>query len=304
VNPGDDPVEVANEACLSISSQSMPACIGNVVAAVERENYITRSFQRALHKMSAEFDTKMGRHEIMTILKRLRGYASPRRLLVIGAGDDSEAWEVINNRIEGGFTCFLERTLRQHSNNHHESENKEESIEIEYDASNNAFSRVAYEIEESLGSFTLTERDVYEKTMEVSANYSHIPWDVVVLYDFCDGKRRTDKGRLQLDLSIDQVQRCRQAYINYAAERASDDGYVFIQLPQSDGYDNIPNEEGFNLEMLEHKFLFKHELIRHLGSRRPLVYFTSMVSMLSFENDCCCSYPIILRIYFLHKYYK
>ena len=93
-------------------------------------------------------------------------------------------------------------------------------------------------------------------------------------------------------------QQCSQKYLEYASDRAADDGYLFIQVLQattppyqgtsSSGSssssssrihppteilipDKFPDEQ-----RPENKFMYRRDLSSHLGSQIPLRYYTSL----------------------------
>ena len=85
-HPGDDPYEIAREVCVAIASATMEECIQGVLVSLNEKNYMKR-FQTAVTSNLRTSKTSMSRHEKLTILKRLRTFERPRRLLVIGNVD-------------------------------------------------------------------------------------------------------------------------------------------------------------------------------------------------------------------------
>ena len=82
-HPGDDPYEIAREVCVAIASATMEDCIQGVLVSLEEKDYMKR-FQTVVSPSLRTSKTSMSRHEKLTILKRLRTFEKPRRLLVIG----------------------------------------------------------------------------------------------------------------------------------------------------------------------------------------------------------------------------
>ena len=89
LHPGDDPAAVAREACAATESQQAD-CVGAVVAEIASRDYMAR-FHAAASGPTRVSPTAMSRHEKLTIVKRLRAFERPRRLLVIGAGPEAAA---------------------------------------------------------------------------------------------------------------------------------------------------------------------------------------------------------------------
>ena len=92
-HPGDDPYEIAREVCAAIASATMEDCIQGVLGSLDEKNYMKR-FQTVVTPSLRTSKISMSRHEKLTILKRLRTFERPRRLLVIGNSNRTlpESW--------------------------------------------------------------------------------------------------------------------------------------------------------------------------------------------------------------------
>lgn len=118
---------------------------------------------------------QMSRHEVFSLLSRLRRYPSPRRLLVIGGShDDALLWNEVNSKAKGGTSCFVTR-----------NEQDSRPLEMRF-----PFIRVVQEVEDRLsGNATsqmpLVRQESGRVQIEIKSNFSHVPWDVILLYDIC-----------------------------------------------------------------------------------------------------------------------
>lgn len=266
---GDAVERYSAEVCERIGGDSHQ-CSQSVSNTILKEDWI-KSFNLVF---SFHTGFQLSRHEILILIKRLRRFPSPRRLLVLGATyTDMLLWEQINGKEAGGYTCFVNRTFA-----------KDNSMSVD-----KPFVRVIYDVEKAIDpsrSYT-SPRDAAEMSLENPANYSTIPWDVVLLYDLCKddyGQRaapvtemdmKTTQAQMHLEIS------CSQKYLEYATQIVSDTGYVFLHTR--------PGSAMFRTSLygLENKFLYRHHISSHIGgvadsggeelSTGSLVFYTSQV---------------------------
>ena len=242
-NPGDNFDSVAKEACLSVKADHLSGCILQVSSSLDAVNYI-RVFQEEWNAVVNDsiIDIGMSRHEFLTVIKRLRRFPAPRRLLVIGGSDaDNRIWSAVNGKKEGGYTCFMNKRFLSGKSF------------ITYDG---IFSSSATDIENSISvmKFNLSGSDHNED----NSNYSHIPWDIVVLYDLCD-EGLMSRSDIEFNGVSILKKLCLQSYFEYSVQRLSDDGYLFL-----------PSFPGINESTATLKFLYSNQILPHLGSRSPV----------------------------------
>ena len=250
-HPGDDPVAVAREACMAIG-RSTDDCLQALLAKINEGDWMAR-FQVAATVSSRGSEWSMSRHEKLTIMKRLRTFEQPRRLLVIGAGaSEAMFWVKMNSRKEGGFTCFIEREVPVPQRS---DDAVHDVLAISQILSDEPFTQIAYDIEKIISpTRQWRDYDMWEMHKEIPSNFSFIPWDAVVLYDICR------------DADTSTRQRCTQLYFDFAVARTVDDGFFFLQYL----------EDREDVRQAEEKFLYRFDLSRHLGSATPLRYYSSL----------------------------
>ena len=269
LHPGDDPVEVAREACTATESKQVD-CVGAVMAEIASRDYMAR-FHSAASGPTRVSPTSMSRHEKLTIVKRLRAFERPRRLLVIGAGPEAAFWHEMNGRSEGGFTCFIERALPPRDPQQFATTPATPNVAADMDMlkaersmAGVPFIKVAYDVESALApGREWSPLDHAEMSREIPSNFSILPWDVVVLYDIC-----------REESAPDGHQRCVQTYFEYAAERTIDDGYFFVQASTATAAEG--GEKEVDERRATEKFAGRFEVNAHIGSQVPLRYFTSL----------------------------
>ena len=253
--------------------QGGPDCPKSVLQSIQHDDWIA-AFNNA-RELETEF--KMSRHETLSIIKRIRRYPAPRRLLVLGGGlADINVWDKVNGKDTGGYTCFVNRTFYP------------ESVSINIDQ---PFVRVIYDIEALLGTFQRTAIDDVELSLETPANYSTLPWDVVLLYDICESFQ-DDKQRIfythdcEAQSSPDCIQRrkCSQLYLDYATQLVSDSGYVFMYIHVNSSI------FASDFDSLENKFLYRHRISPHIVDKSggledaALFFYTSRVRCSDFRT--------------------
>jgi hypothetical protein len=163
---------------------------------------------------------------------------------------------------------------------------------------------IATEVENELGYSPMpsyAERNNIDPLKDILGGISNHPWDMVLMYDICrqedqvsviplpeptdmsaaaQSTRRLCRGAHDFEIMYkDQSAvctaklKCAQAYIDFAAERVSDIGYVFILSPDLKN-DKVYRYLSFNL--LEEMFLHRRVVSTHIADMQTtLVYYTS-----------------------------
>lgn len=83
-HPGDDFGIVSQEACTSIGLEE--PCFGQVVESLEYHNWAPANWD--------SINSPLSRHQVQTILYRIRKFQNPR-VLLLGAGIDTPMWYVV-----------------------------------------------------------------------------------------------------------------------------------------------------------------------------------------------------------------
>ena len=251
VHSGDNYNEAAIDICAKLPID-LQSCQSLISSKLNTEDWI-QHFSN-LYLNSNQLNLQLSRFQYITIIQKLRKYQNPRRLLVIGAdSEDMNLWNRINIKQSGGTTVFLSRNLLL--------------------SSNNPLIRTNYDIELQLNTSIIELNSYYNEIYdEITADYRFMNFDCIILYDLCN-----NINNFQYKI------KCIQLYLEYSIDIVSDDGYLFIQINNSNLEETIKIYDLISIEILENKFLYRHEISTHIDDKSNIIiYYTSQVTFLQF----------------------
>jgi hypothetical protein len=302
----DDNIELAVESACSVHGKDggdKGRCIESVRQSVTIGDWVQSYLDtlEAINRIPSIPPPVASRHSVFTVMHKLRKFAAPRSLLVIGAPiADALIWNAVNSKANGGFVCFAGYTVIDG----HDLPDADVNCPYVYlslqgsniDASSSATDPPYFGIDEHM-------------------RYSHFPWDAVVVYPtfhpICSVQDSSQDILLSagsnISLLLDRCMShnvisslhdtdgrrctnkllCMQTYLNYGIDLIAEDGYAFVfgSKPTGTDLDSPFNEiitrnDIFQLNFvgLEEKFLYRHSLSPHVDDNDMiLTYYTSQV---------------------------